>query len=157
MAFIVLVSSSQVPESGPLIRSAEKLNPCPLANESASNAGAVSDPSRRAVVGDRQPLFHPAVVIFNLIKPGSEAQRRADRSYSRKMLSGMAEGGYGPMHMGRAVTVEGDADFDQFVAVYYPGIDFVQRMIGSIFMSRIGGDKQLGDSLAVITVPIPAG
>jgi hypothetical protein len=27
-------------------------------------------------------------------------------------------------------------------------------MLGSTFMSRIGGDKQLGDSLAVITVPI---
>jgi hypothetical protein len=102
-----------------------------------------------------RPLGEEAVVIFNLIKPGNEEQRRADRSYARKMMSAMAEGGYGPMHMGRAVTVEGEVDFDQFVAVYYPGIDFVQKMIGSTFMNRIGGDKQLGDSLAVITVPIP--
>jgi hypothetical protein len=101
-----------------------------------------------------RPLSEDAVVIFNLIQPGNAEQRRADRNYSRKMMSGMAEGGYGPMHMGRAVTLEGDADFSVFAAVYYPGIDFVQRMIGSAFMSRIGGDKQLGDSLAVATVPI---
>lgn len=102
-----------------------------------------------------RPLSERAVVIFNLIQPGNAAQQSADRSYTLKMMSGMAEGGYGPMHMGRAVTLEGDAEFEQFAAVYYPGIDFVQAMIGSTFMSRIGSDKQLGDSLAVVTVPIP--
>ena len=101
-----------------------------------------------------RPLGENAVVIFNLIQPGNAEQRRADRSYSLKMMSGMAEGGYGPMHMGRAVTLEGEAAFRTFAAVYYPGIDFLQRMIGSTFMSRIGADKQLGDSLAVATVPI---
>ena len=101
-----------------------------------------------------RPVSEDAVVIFNLIKPGSKEQRSADRSYTRAMMSGMAEGGYGPMHMGKAVTVEGSADFERFAAVYYPGIDFVQAMIGSTFMRRIGGDKQLGDSLAVATVPI---
>lgn len=102
-----------------------------------------------------RPLGERAVVIFNLIQPGDAAQRSADRSYALKMVSGMAEGGYGPLHMARAVTLEGDAAFEQFAAVYYPGIDFVQAMIASTFMSRIGGDKQLGDSLAVVTVPIP--
>jgi len=123
-------------------------------------AGDEALPKQRAKMKEVQqldalrPLGENAVVIFNLIKPGNAEQRRADRSYSRKMMSGMAEGGYGPLHMGRAVTLEGDADFSLFAAVYYPGIDFVQRMIGSSFMSRIGGDKQLGDSLAVATVPI---
>ncbi len=66
----------------------------------------------------------------------------------------MAVGVYGPMHWGRAVTVEGDAHFTQFVAVYYPGIDHMHAMIGSTFMNRIGSGKQLGDSLAVATVPV---
>ena len=101
-----------------------------------------------------RPVNAEAVVIFNLIKPGTKEQRAADRSYARKMMSAMAEGGYGPMHMGRAVTVEGSADFAQFAAVYYPGIDFVRNMVGSTFMGRIAGDKQLGDSLAVLTVPV---
>ena len=95
-----------------------------------------------------------AVVIFNLIEPGNKDQQKADRSYSMKMLSGMAEGSYGPTHMGRAVTVEGDASFRQFVAVYYPGIDHMQAMLASTFMSRIAGGKQLGDSIAVATIPI---
>jgi hypothetical protein len=126
-------------------------------------AGADARPAQRAKVEELKQLAalrglsESAIVIFNLIKPGTSEQRSADRSYTRRMMSGMAEGGYGPMHMGRPVTVEGDAEFGQFVAVYYPGIDFFQRLIGSTFMSRIGGDKQLGDSLAVITVPIPAG
>jgi hypothetical protein len=100
-------------------------------------------------------LGEDAIVIFNLIKPGSAEQQSADRSYTLKMMGGMAEGGYGPMHMGRAVTLEGHAEFEQFAAVYYPGIDFVQAMVGSTFMGQIGRDKQLGDSLAVVTVPIP--
>ncbi len=66
----------------------------------------------------------------------------------------MAEGSYGPMHAGTAVTVEGDARFTRFVAVYYPGIDHMHAMIGSTFIARIGSGKQLGDSLAVATIPV---
>jgi len=123
-------------------------------------AGDEASPKQQAKMKEMEQLDtlrslrEDAVVIFNLIKPGSEKEQSADRSYTRKMLRGMAEGGYGPMHMGRAITIEGEADFEQFAAVYYPGIDFLQKMIGSSFMARIGGDKQLGDSLAVVTVPI---
>jgi hypothetical protein len=122
--------------------------------------GDEARPAQRAKMKEMErldalrPVTEDAIVIFNLIKPGNAEQRSADRSYTRQMMSGMAEGGYGPMHMGKAITIEGDAVFRQFAAVYYPGIDFFQRMLGSTFMSRIGGDKQLGDSLAVITVPI---
>jgi hypothetical protein len=123
-------------------------------------AGDDARPEQKAKMQEMEQLdalrgvCENAVVIFNLIKPGNAEQRKADRSYARQMMSGMAEGGYGPMHMGRAVTIEGDASFEDFAAVYYPGINFVQQMIGSTFMSRIGGGKQLGDSLALITVPI---
>jgi uncharacterized protein (DUF1330 family) len=103
---------------------------------------------------DYRHIKDDAVVIFNLIRPGDKDQQKADRSYAAKMISGMAEGSYGPMHMGRAVTVEGDAVFRQFVAVYYPGIDHMQAMLGSTFMNRIAGGKQLGDSLAVATIPV---
>lgn len=95
-----------------------------------------------------------AVVIINLIKPGTAEQRAADNAYTGQMIRGMAEGGYGPMHMGRAITVEGDTDFRNFAAVYYPGIDHMQAMIGSTFMNRIASGKQLGDTLAVATIPV---
>jgi hypothetical protein len=56
--------------------------------------------------------------------------------------------------MGRAVTVEGDSEFAQFAAVYYPGIDHMHAMIGSAFMNRIAPGKQLADTLAVATIPV---
>lgn len=95
-----------------------------------------------------------AVVVFNLILRGDEAQRSADREYSQQMMSLMAEGSYGPMHVGEAVTVEGNADFMSFLVVYYPGIDHIQAMFGSSFFNRISSGKQLGDSLAVATIPV---
>jgi hypothetical protein len=94
------------------------------------------------------------VVVFNLIKPGDAAQRAADRAYTRSMMSAMAARAHGPMHVGRAVTVEGDARFSSVAVVYYPGIDHMKKMIGSTFMNRIGEGKQQGDSLAVVTAPI---
>ena len=98
-------------------------------------------------------LSEDAVVVFNLIKPGNAAQRAADRAYPQSMMSAMAERAHGPVHLGRSVTVEGDAKFSSVAAVYYPGMDHLQQMIGSTFMSRIGEGKQQGDSLAVVTVP----
>jgi hypothetical protein len=95
-----------------------------------------------------------AVVIINLLQPGTAEQRAADRAYGLEMMRGMAEGGYGPMHMGPAISVEGDSRFAQFVAVYYPGIDHMHAMIGSAFMNRIAPGKQLGDTLAVATIPV---
>ncbi len=103
---------------------------------------------------DYRDIRDDAIVVVNLIQPGTAEQRAADRSYSREMMRGMAEGGYGPMHMGGAIPVEGEHRFKQFVAVYYPGIDHMHAMIGSAFINRIGPGKQLGDTLAVATIPV---
>ena len=62
-------------------------------------------------------------MIVNLTKDGDAEEQAANLRYGAPMLAAMAEGAYGPMHMGRAVTVEGDARFRQFAAVYYPGIE----------------------------------
>jgi hypothetical protein len=70
------------------------------------------------------------------------------------MIGAMAERGCGPMHMGRAVTLEGDADFDDVAIVYYPGVAYFAEMLGSNFFQGIIGDKQLGDTQATVTVPI---
>lgn len=116
-------------------------------------------PSQKAMIEEVKALekhrhvCEDAVVVFNLIKPGTAAQRAADHEYTQSMMSAMAEGAHGPMHVGRAVTVEGDAKFSAVAVVYYPGIDHMQNMIGSTFMNRIGEGKQQGDSLAVVTVP----
>lgn len=101
-----------------------------------------------------RPLGEQAIAIFNLLEPGNRAQRSADRGYTQRMMGPMAERAHGPIHIGRAVAVEGDARFRMVGIVYYPGADYFRGLVGSTFMSRIGGGKQLGDSLAVLTVPI---
>lgn len=107
-------------------------------------------------LNDYRDIREDAILIVNLIQPGTAEQRAADRSYTREMMRGMAEGGYGPMHMGAAISVEGEERFKQFAAVYYPGIDHMHAMIGSTFINRIGPGKQLGDTLAVATIPVLA-
>ncbi len=103
---------------------------------------------------DYRNIRDDAIVVVNLIQPGTAEQRAADGAYTREMMRGMAEGGYGPMHTGRAIKVEGEHRFAEFVAVYYPGIDHMHAMIGSAFINRIGPGKQLGDTLAVATIPV---
>jgi hypothetical protein len=103
---------------------------------------------------DYRDIRDDAVLVVNLIQPGTAEQRAADRAYTGAMLRGMAEGGYGPMHMGPGVSVDGEPAYSQFAAVYYPGIDHMHAMIGSAFINRIGPGKQLGDTLAVATIPV---
>jgi len=69
-------------------------------------------------------------------------------------LTRMAALAHGPMHLGSAVPVEGDAQFDDVVIVYYPGVDYFSHLVRSRFFQGIIGDKQLGDTLVVLTVPI---
>ena len=95
-----------------------------------------------------------AVVIFNLMQPGDGGQRAANRDYGTKMMTRMAALAHGPVHIGGAVTLEGDTDFKDIAIVYYPGAEYFADLMGSSFFLGIIGDKQLGDTLVVPTVPI---
>ncbi len=95
-----------------------------------------------------------AVVVLNFIKNGSAEQREANSGYGSEMLGLMAEMGNGPMHIGSAVTLEGEADFDNVIIVYYPGVQYFADMLESEFFTGIVGGKQLGDSLSSPTVPL---
>lgn len=117
--------------------------------------------SEQAEIGERvadllrlRSLNDEALVVFNLIKPGTAEQRAADATYGRKMMTRMARLAHGPMHVGRAVTIEGDASFEQAIVIYYPGASYFAELLGSQFFLGIIGDKQLGDTQAVPTVPI---
>ena len=70
------------------------------------------------------------------------------------MMDGMAEGGYGPMHIGSAVRLESDFDFEEVTLVYYPGVEFFADMARSTFFRGIIGGKTLGDTQTSLTVPI---
>ena len=120
----------------------------------AEGTPAPENVDRIARLVQSRELGADAIVIVNLLKQGTPEQRAADNAYGMRMAEMMAWLGYGPMHMGRAVTVEGDADFDRVALVYYPGVDYFVSMARSSYFQGIIGGKQLADTQATITVPI---
>jgi hypothetical protein len=128
--------------------------PFVASEEAAAAPRAARGAEARAAFDSLRELSEDAVVVVNLLKEGSSEQRKADAAYGLAMAGGFAEGVYGPMHMARAVTLEGDAEFDRVALVYYPGIDYFQQMVGSTFFNGIVGGKQPGDTLAAPSVPV---
>ena len=94
------------------------------------------------------------MVIFNFAKNGTSEERKANADYGGEMFALFAEVGAGPMHLGKSVTLEGEADFDQVIIVHYPGVEFFGEMMTSGFYQGIFPGKQLGDDLSSLTVPI---
>jgi hypothetical protein len=112
----------------------------------------LSEPS--ATLRSLAAVNSEAVVIFNLSQPGNSVQQAANTGYGIKMLTRMAALAHGPIHVGSAVSLEGDVDFEHLAIVYYPGADYFADLMGSRFFQGIIGDKQLRDTLVVPTVPI---
>jgi len=102
---------------------------------------------------EARELGSDAVFVANLIKTGTPDEAAADARYSGAMMAAMARGGHGPLHMGTAVTLEGDASFDRVAFVYYPGVQYFHDLTGSTFFRNIIGDKRLGDTQSTVTVP----
>lgn len=114
----------------------------------------VAAAEQRATMLEELELGREAVFVANLIKTGTPEEAAADARYSGAMMAAMARGGHGPLHMGTAVTLEGDASFDMVAFVYYPGVQYFHDLTGSTFFRNIIGDKRLGDTQATVTVPI---
>lgn len=114
----------------------------------------VAAAEQRATMLEELELGREAVFVANLIKTGTPEEAAADARYSGAMMAAMARGGHGPLHMGTAVTLEGDASFDRVAFVYYPGVQYFHDLTGSTFFRNIIGDKRLGDTQATVTVPI---
>ena len=108
----------------------------------------------RALIQASLEYSRDALVIVNFAKLGTREQRKANAGYGRKMFGLFAEARAGSTHLGKAVTVEGDADFDQVIIVFYPGLEFFVEMAGSNFYQGIFPGKQLGDDLSSLTVPL---
>ena len=115
---------------------------------------AVATDAQRATMLEQRELGQDAVFVANLIKTGTPEEAAADARYSGAMMAAMARGGHGPLHMGTAVTLEGDASFDRVAFVYYPGVQYFHDLTGSTFFRNIIGDKRLGDTQSTVTVPI---
>ena len=114
----------------------------------------VATDAQRAALLREPELGRNAVFVANLIKTGTAEEAAADARYSGAMMAVMARGGHGPMHIGAAVTLEGQARFDMVAFVYYPGVQYFHDLTSSTFFRGIVGDKRLGDTQATVTVPI---
>ena len=95
-----------------------------------------------------------AAVVFNLALSDGAAEQEANSAYGRKMIGLFAANGHGPSHIGKSVTSEGDAEFDDVNIVYYPGIDYLISLMQSKFYTGNVSGKQLGYTQAIPTVPI---
>ena len=95
-----------------------------------------------------------ACVVLNLPKDGEREQREANAGYRNDVLGFFAEGGAGPLHMGKAIVLESTAEFDFVNLVYYPGVEFFAGMIQSEAYAKVAGGKQLGDTLVAASVPL---
>jgi uncharacterized protein (DUF1330 family) len=137
-----------------LVRRTPARHPFEPASPEQLEARPGADDGRFLQLDSLREYSEDAVVVINLLKGGSAEQQAADRGYGLQMAGLFAENTCGPMHAGRAVTLEGDARFDNMVLVYYPGIDFMKSMLQSSFFNGIVGGKQPGDTLALPTVPI---
>jgi hypothetical protein len=119
-----------------------------------SHQGAAQRVFLEQVVAEHEAFSEDALVIINFQKLGDARQKIANSKYGNSMMSMLSEVGHGPVHMGQAVSLEDDVDFDQVVIVSYPGIKYFAEMVLSKFYTGIFGGKQLGDDLSSPTVPI---
>jgi len=99
------------------------------------------------------------LVVFNLLKHGSAEERAANNEYTSTMLSRMAASAHGPLHIGRAASIDSGSDdsgvqFDQVAIVFYPSATYFSQLISSEFFINIFASKQLADSTSVPTIPI---
>ncbi len=112
------------------------------------------DPRLAELFEALRPDAQDGLVFVNLVQAATPAQRAAEGAHPRKMLRAMAEGGYGPLHMGEVVGLEGDAEFDRVMINYYPGIEFFRSLMTSTFIQEsIGGFRPVKME-ALPTVPI---
>ena len=106
---------------------------------------------------DDQGWKGDGVLIWNWLKDGTPEQAAKDRAEGLQMLEMLMQHGGGPMHAGSTVALDGqDGEFENIVAMYYPGREFLTQLLRSEWMHRTVKGKSPGDSLAVMTIPFRA-
>ncbi len=108
-----------------------------------------------ALFGSLGARAQDGLVFVNLMRDQTPEQQAASTgAHPRKMMRAMAEGGYGPLHMGEAVALEGDADFDRVMINYYPGAEFFRSLMSSTFIQETVDSYRPSEMEALPTVPI---
>lgn len=94
------------------------------------------------------------LVVFSLIKFGQDGYLGAVETYGAPLLSRMAALNYGPLHIGRAVALEGFARFNRVYIIYFPSAEYYANLLSSQYFSSFAGNPHLGDTIRVPTIPI---
>lgn len=94
------------------------------------------------------------LVVYNLVKYSTGGPQDAADSFGDELLSRMAAHGYGPLHVGRSVALEGFARYDRVFAVFYPSARYFADLLTSQYFPSFVGSKLLHDTLRIPTVPI---
>lgn len=94
------------------------------------------------------------LVVINLIKHNNPAQPVRDVALSRAMLLLMAAHRHGPLHFGRSIALEGNARFDDILAIYYPSPDYYAQLLYSQLFHSTLKDMQAADLMVVSTAPL---
>jgi hypothetical protein len=123
-------------------------------DEAVLRERGIDDVERFAKLDEALAISRDAAVVFNLNRNGSDDEQAANSDYGLTMIRQMAMAGHGPAHIAIPVIVEGDARFDSIAIVYYPGLPYFTSLMQSRFFQGIVGGKQLGDAIALPTVPI---
>ncbi|MDZ7781626.1 MAG: hypothetical protein U5K56_01300 [Halioglobus sp.] len=96
------------------------------------------------------------LVVINLVKRNSPAQPFGDVALTRAMLSLMAARGHGPLHLGHAVALEGNARFDDVLVIHYPSPDYYAELLRSQLFQSALKNGQAADTMLVASVPVTA-
>jgi len=152
-------------------------SPLPFTKSSAigPEAAAVRDRVKQGLIGFRANTKHQtALVMLNFLRTHPDAEKAAlNTQYSMDMLSLFGHAGIaGPISLGSSVALPESRKilganaggskavthgWDEVAIVFYPGSPFFLDMVSSDFMQKVGKHKQLGDTLACLTVPDGAG
>lgn len=135
------------------LRSEETVIPFPPRHDPDAPADLGRSGSLDDLLAERD-LGTEGAVVFSLIKRRGPEHRDADRRFRRQMLALMAEGQVGPMHLGRAVALEGEHDFDTVAAVFYPNLQFLADLAGSELSRHLSAHEAAEDLHTVVTAPI---
>ncbi len=94
------------------------------------------------------------LVVYSLVKRNRSAAPAVAGDPDARLRARMAAHSHGPLHIGRAVSMEFNAGFDSIYIVHYPSARYYGDLLSSQFYHTLVDNHRLSDAMIVPTVPI---
>jgi hypothetical protein len=94
------------------------------------------------------------LVVYNLVKRRRPAPPAIANDLDARLRARMAADGHGPLHIGRAVSMEYNAGFDSIYVVHYPSARYYGELLTSQHYRTMVDSYRLLDTMIVPTVPM---